>query len=128
MEVVAKAAALGIAAALLGQLIQKLEPSQALLLGLGAAGAVLALGVPLLQELGDTFGGLLESAGISAALTLPVVKSLGITLVGRYTSELCRDAGQSASASALETVTAAVVLYTALPLVRSLTAMLGAGG
>ena len=59
-----------------------------------------------------------REAGIGAALTLPVLKSLGITVVGRSSAELCRDAGQSAAASALETCTAAAALYAAIPLVK----------
>ena len=57
-------------------------------------------------------------AALGAALTLPVLKSLGITVVGRGSAELCRDAGQSAAASALETCSAAAALYAALPLVK----------
>ena len=118
MELVWKAAVLGAAAALLGLLLQKTEPAQALLLGLAAAGAVLLLTLGLFRELRAVFEDLCREAGIGAALTLPVLKSLGITVVGRSSAELCRDAGQSAAASALETCTAAAALYTALPLVR----------
>ena len=123
-----KAAALGLAAALLDLLIRRQEPAMALLLGAAGAGALLALGLDPLRELGEAFSRMLEDAGVGGAVTLPVVKSLGITLTGRYTAELCRDAGQSAPASALETVTAAAALYAALPLIRLLAAMLGAGG
>ena len=122
-----KAAALGAAAALLGLLLQKTEPAQTLLLGLAAAAAVLALTLGLFRELRDTFGGLCREAGISAALTLPVLKSLGITVVGRGSAALCRDAGQSAAASALETCTAAAALYAALPLVKLAASLLASG-
>ncbi len=118
MELVWKAAALAVAAALLGLLLQKAEPVHALLLGLAAAGAVLTLTLGLFRELRDVFGDLCREAGIGAALTLPVLKSLGITVVGRSSAELCRDAGQSAVASALETCTAAAALYAAIPLVK----------
>ena len=81
MELVWKAAALAVAAALLGLLLQKAEPVHALLLGLAAAGAVLTLTLGLFRELRDVFGDLCREAGIGAALTLPVLKSLGITVV-----------------------------------------------
>ena len=128
VELVWKAAVLGISAALLGLLLQKTEPAQTLLLGLAAAGTALFLGLGLFQELRDTFRDLCRDAGISAALTLPVVKSLGITVVGRFSGEICRDAGQGAVASALETCSAAAALYAALPLVRLVVSLLGAGG
>ena len=127
MELVWKAAALGVIAALLGLLLQKAEPAQALLLGLAAAAAVLTLALGLFRELRDTFGELCREAGIGAALTLPVLKSLGITVVGRSSAELCRDAGQSAAASALETCTAAAALYAALPLVKLTVSLLSFG-
>lgn len=127
MELVCKAAALCLTAALLGLLLQKAEPAQALLLGLAAAGAVLALALGVFRELRDTFRDLSRDAGISAALTLPVLKSLGITVVGRFSGDLCRDAGQSAAAAALETCSAAAALYVALPLLRLVTSLLGSG-
>ena len=127
MELVWKAAVLGISAALLGLLLQKTEPAQTLLLGLAAAGAVLFLGLGLFRELRDTFRDLCRDAGIGAALTLPVLKSLGIAVVGRFSGEVCRDAGQSAAASALETCTAAAALYAALPLVRLVVSLLDSG-
>ena len=73
------------------------------------------------------FGFFEITAGVSAALTLPVLKSLGITVVGRFSGEICRDAGQSAVASALETCSAAAALYAALPLVKLVVSLLGAG-
>ena len=100
MELVWKAAALSVAAALLGLLLQKTGPAHTLLLGLAAAAAVLALTLGIFRELRDTFGELCREAGIGTALTFPVLKSLGIAVVGRGSAELCRDAGQSAAASA----------------------------
>ena len=126
MELICKAAALCLTAALLGLLLQKAEPAMTLLLGLAAAGAVLVLGLTFFRELRDTFRDLSRDAGISTALTLPVLKSLGITVVGRCSGDLCRDAGQSAAASALETCSAAAALYAALPLVRLAASLLGA--
>ena len=127
MDLVCKAAALCLAAALLGLLLQKTEPSLALLLGLAAAGAALAMALGVFRELRDVFRDLCRDAGISAALTLPVLKSLGITVVGRFSGDICRDAGQSAVASALETCSAAAALYVALPLIRLVVSLLGAG-
>ncbi len=127
MELIWKAAALGITAALLGLLLQKAEPAQALLLGLAAAAVVLTLALGFFRELRDTFGELCREAGIGTALTFPVLKSLGITVVGRSSAELCRDAGQSAAASALETCAAAAALYAALPLVRLAASLLAPG-
>jgi len=127
VELIWKAAALGITAALLGLLLQKAEPAQALLLGLAAAAVVLTLALGFFRELRDTFGELCREAGIGTALTFPVLKSLGITVVGRSSAELCRDAGQSAAASALETCAAAAALYAALPLVRLAASLLAPG-
>ncbi len=126
MDLICKAAALCLTAALLGLLLQKTEPALTLLLGLAAAASALVLGLGVFRELRDTFRDLSREAGISAALTLPVLKSLGITVVGRCSGDLCRDAGQSAAAAALETCTAVTALYAALPLVRLVVSLLGA--
>lgn len=115
-----KAAAIGVSGAVFGLLIQKNEPGQSLLLNLAAAALIVTLGLSVCRELFVCFDGYLTEAGVSAALSTPVLRCLGITLTGRIASEVCRDAGQSAPAAALELMSGVVGLYAALPLIEAL--------
>lgn len=52
-------------------------------------------------------------------LLAPLVKTLGIALVSRLGTEICRDAGQGAMAAVLETAGAFGAVLVSLPLVRA---------
>ena len=61
-----------------------------------------------------------ERAGLTAALTVPVLKSLGLALLGRFSASLCRDAGQASAAQAVELASACAILCVSMPLLQSL--------
>ena len=52
-------------------------------------------------------------------LFVPLVKTVGIALICRTGSDLCRDAGESAIGSVLETAGAVAAIVVSLPLFRS---------
>lgn len=123
MEWMLKASALAVTAAVLGLLLKKRDGEQALLLGAAAAAAVLAASLSAAGELLSFFRELSDQAGISTALTVPLLKCVGIAITGRLASDICRDAGQAAGASALELACAVAAGCAALPLLRSVSAM-----
>ena len=120
MEILWKCAALGIAASLMGLALRKEREDQALLLGLAAAAMISAAAIQSLSGLESLFRKAGDRAGLSAALTLPVLKSLGLALVGRFSAAVCRDAGQASAASAVELASVCAILCVSLPLLQSL--------
>ena len=120
MEILWKCAALGIAASLMGLALRKEREDQALLLGLAAAAMISAAAVQSLSGLESLFRKAGDRAGLSAALTLPVLKSLGLALLGRFSAAVCRDAGQASAASAVELASVCAILCVSLPLLQSL--------
>ena len=115
-----KCAALGVSASLLGLMVRREREEQASLLGLAAAAMIFAAAV---GSLGDTEAILrraMERSALRPALTLPVLKSLGVALLGRISAQLCRDAGQAAAAAAVELASTCAVLCVSLPLLQSL--------
>ena len=120
MELLWKCAALGITASLLGLAVGKERGEQALLLGMAAAAMIF---VSAVQSLGETEALLRragERAGLTSALTIPVLKSLGLALLVRVSADQCRDAGQALAAHAVELASACAVLCVSLPLLQSL--------
>ena len=120
MEVLWKCAALGIAASLMGLALRKEREDQALLLGLAAAAMISAAAIQSLSGLESLIRKAGDRAGLSASLTLPVLKSLGLALLGRFSAGVCRDAGQASAASAVELASVCAILCVSLPLLQSL--------
>ena len=120
MTILLKAAVTGIAGALLAMLLKRSAPELGLALSVAVSlfGALLAM--ELVAGLGDLVETLQEETGLRPAVLGPVMKCVGIGIVTRLAADICRDAGQSAAASAVELCGAACALVTALPLIHAM--------
>ena len=111
-------AACAVCAAALGAVVKRSSREHALLLAAVTAVLLLLAALegadPLLREL----------EGLSAAFPgecFPVMlKAVGITIAGQLAAQLCKDAGESALAHAVELAAKAAVLAAAFPLLRQL--------
>ena len=124
MEQVFQAAALCLIGALLAVVVRRGSPELALLLTLGAAAAVLVSLAGTVEELMRFLRELGERSGVPEQLFVPLYKTIGIALVVRVGGALCRDAGESALAAALETAGALCALLASLPLLRAVLTLL----
>ena len=120
MEILWKCAALGITASLLGLMLRKEREEQALLLGTTAAAMIFMASLRNLSGVEELLRKTGERAGLSSVLTIPVLKSLGLALLGRFASNLCRDAGQDSAAYAVELASSCAILCVSLPLLQNL--------
>ena len=77
-----------------------------------------------LGELTAFFRELGEQSGLSRDMLAPLFKITGIALVVKAGSGLCRDAGESALAGAVETAGSVCGLLAALPLLRAVLKLL----
>ena len=119
-----QAAVVCLVGALLALVIKRGNPEAALLLTLSAAVAVLLSLAGSLEVLLDFLNQLVEESGLSRGFFLPPYKDLGIALVVNIGGGLCRDAGESALGSVVETVGAVCALLAALPLLRAVLSLL----
>ena len=124
MEMVFRAAVVCVLAALLALLLKKGTPETALALTAGAAALVFLLLAGQMEELMDLLREMEAGTGLDRELLTPLYKTIGIALVVRIGSGLCRDAGESALAAALETVGTVCALLAAAPLLRQALGML----
>ena len=91
----------------------------------GGAAVVVALALAgVVKELLAFLGELGSASGVSADLFVPLYKTIGIALVVQVGGNLCRDAGESALASVVETAGTLCALLAALPLLRAVLDML----
>lgn len=124
MEQVIRAAVLCVVSAILALVLKKGTPEAALLLTLGAAIVVLLPLAESMEELLAFLRELTERSGLSQALFVPLYKTIGIALVVKVGGNLCRDAGESALSSVVETAGTVCALLAALPLLRAVLALL----
>lgn len=124
METAAQVTALCVVGAILALVLKKGTPELALLLTLGAAAAALAALAGAVEELMAFLEELAERSGVGGELFVPLYKTVGISLVVKVGSGLCRDAGESALGSVVETAGAVCALLAALPLLRAVLSLL----
>lgn len=118
METVIQITVVCVLVALLGLLLKKGSPELTLLLTLSASVAAFLLLSGLLSELLDFLQELSAAAGVDQELFLPLYKTMGIAMVVKIGGGLCKDAGESALASVVETSGTVCALLVALPLFR----------
>lgn len=125
MELTIKAAAAALTAAFIGLVLEKRAPEQKLLLSLAACAVIL---VPVIR-LSESFFALIASARtmaeLSPELLSPIVKCLAVAVTTKISCALCRDAGQSASSSALELAGTLAAFAAACPLLKELLVLIG---
>ena len=102
----------------LSMTLKKDVPAIAFLLTLTACVIILLRAFDLVGGTMQRFSGLLAQGGITQSLYLPVLKTVGVAVVVRIMSALCRDSGQSALAAKLEIVGAVLALSMCLPLLE----------
>ncbi len=125
MDIVIKAAAIAVVSALCILLIKKSNQELGLAAALAAAAVICFAAVRLFESILELVRYTILQTGLSSALFLPIIKCVGIAVVVKVTSGLCKDAGQRGIASALEMLGSAAALFTALPLIYSLLETIG---
>lgn len=124
MELLWKAVAVALTAAVIGLVLKKNAPELGFVLSLSAAGMALVLSARLGTNVRAVVTLAQETTGLSASLIAPVAKCVGIGIITRLTADLCADAGQSAAAGAVEVCGAVCALTAALPLMEMFFAMI----
>lgn len=120
METIIKVAAIAVLGASAALLIRKSNPELALLVGLASALFALSLAGGLLTTILEFLDLTKSFSSVAPEIFEPVLKCLVIGLIGGQASGLCKDAGQSALAQAVDLVCGLAALCTALPLVKLL--------
>ena len=121
-----KLSALGVTAALCALVLRRREPALATLLIIGTGLLLLRAGASALASVRGFADSLAQTAKLETAVWKPVWQTVGIGLVTKLSSAVCKDAGEGGVAAFLETAGAALALLAALPLAQALLDALGA--
>lgn len=126
MDLIVKVTAVCLLGALLAALLKKSNPELALLLAVAACVIVLAVVIKGLDEIFAFLDEIVTWGGLSADIFSPLWKTVGIALVTRVGTELCKDAGENAMASLVEMTGAFGAVLVAIPLFQAAWEMLRA--
>lgn len=125
MELIFKAAAVSLMAAVVGLIIRRYNPEISVLL---SSCTVVMIGIAAMSFAGElkTFVKSVKTiVGTSDVLIAPILKCVAIAIVTKLTTELCKDSSQSASAAAVELAGTVCAMSVAMPLIMSVLKMIG---
>ena len=119
MEELIRIAAVCVIGAVMAVFLKKTAPETGLLLTLAVCVVVMLALLRPLGEIWELVHQMAAWSGVEQEVFEPLLKTVGIALLCRVGTELCRDAGQSAMASLVEMVGAFGAILVALPLFRA---------
>lgn len=125
MEIVIKASAIAAVSALCILLIKKNNGEIGLAVAIAAAAVICFAAAQLFGSIMELVRYAIGQTGLSSALFMPIIKCVGIAIIVKIGSGLCKDAGQSGIASSLEMLGSAAALFTAIPIISSLLETIG---
>ena len=124
MELLLKIAAGCVVAAILALVVKKVTPEIALAVSLAAvAVGLLALAEPV-EELMGLLRQIREKSSLAQSWFLPLYKVAAIAVVVRIGGDLCRDAGEGALSSVVETAGSVCALAAAAPLMQGVLSLI----
>ncbi len=124
MVEISSVAGLCITAVILCKIIEKYNKEQAVMLSISLIAIIMTVIFSLISPVIDEINRIFELSGTSSESIQIIFKSLGISYITQITSDICKDCGESAISSGIETVGKILIIITALPLFRELTAII----
>lgn len=116
-------AAISVTAAMLAILIKKQEKALGLLISLAAAALMMVLCADFIKSVSDFISDLAALAGMTNEILSPVLKTVGIGIVTKLCSQVCRDAGEGAIATLTDFAGTAAALFVSIPLMKAVIEM-----
>ena len=125
MEVLLKVSGLVLISACAVLMIRRSNPEIAFAVGLCTVIVILTLSFPLLKPVAELKETVRSLYGIGDSYLLPVIKCCAVAFTARVTADLCREAAQSAAASAIELTGVLCAIAAAMPLLRMMLDTIG---
>ena len=126
MDLMLRVAGLSLTAALLGLLLRQRNAELASLLSMAAIAVCLGAVMQYAADFRELTRTVRQLLGGGEELLLPVLKCLGCAVVTRLSSELCRDASQTALAALVEFAGSLCAFGVSLPMILTLLRRIGA--
>ena len=125
MELILKAAALALTAALIGIVLRRTNPEMTLLLSVCTVVLIMGAALGFAQSFTELARTVQRIFGVSETLIKPVIKCVAVAIITKMTSDLCKDSSQAAAASAVELAGTVCALCIIMPLLMSMLTAIG---
>ncbi|MEA4815157.1 MAG: SpoIIIAC/SpoIIIAD family protein [Oscillospiraceae bacterium] len=119
MDTLIQICAVCLTGALAALLLKNNSPVFTLLLLMAVGILVIRSASGFIEDALDFISELVYLSGLNNAIFAPLLKTVGISIITKVSSDLCRDAGAAAAAGLVETSGALCAIITAIPLMRS---------
>ncbi|HJC64006.1 MAG TPA: stage III sporulation protein AD [Candidatus Blautia merdavium] len=119
MEIV-KVAALGMTGMLLGLLLKETKPEYSVYLSLAAGILIFSYMAGKLEYLFDSVLKIQEYLPLDTKYLTTLLKMIGITYIGQFSSGLCRDAGYGTLAAQIEVFAKLYIMVLSMPVLLAL--------
>ncbi|MCC8128871.1 MAG: stage III sporulation AC/AD family protein [Clostridiales bacterium] len=117
--------AIAVAGTFCALVLRRQTPELALVLALVTGALLLWRSREALETVLSLFKELADLAGLSQEIVIPLIKTVGIALLVRIASQLCRDGGMGTGAAFLELAGSLAALVTVAPLLRAVLELVG---
>lgn len=125
MELILKAAALALTAALIGIVLRRTNPEMTLLLSICTVVLIMGAALGFAKSFTELAQTVQRIFGVSESLIKPVIKCVAVAIITKMTSDLCKDSSQAAAASAVELAGTVCALCIIMPLLMSMLTAIG---
>ena len=125
MELIVKAAALALTAALIGIVLRRTNPELSLLLNICTVVLIMGAALGFTKSFTELAQTVQRIFGVSETLIKPVLKCVAVAIITKMTSDLCKDSSQAAAASAVELAGTVCALCIIMPLLLSMLTAIG---
>ena len=125
MELIVKAAALALTAALIGIVLRRTNPELSLLLSICTVVLIMGAALGFAKSFTELAQTVQRIFGVSETLIKPVLKCVAVAIITKMTSDLCKDSSQAAAAAAVELAGTVCALCIIMPLLMSMLTAIG---
>ena len=125
MELILKAAALALTAALIGIVLRRTNPEMTLVLSICTVVLIMGAALGFAKSFTELAQTVQRIFGVSETLIKPVIKCVAVAIITKLTSDLCKDSSQAAAASAVELAGTVCAMCIIMPLLMSMLTAIG---
>ena len=120
MDIIVKAAAVGVVGAILAVTHKKKKKEFALFIGIASGIVILGLLLESIGEIGALLSAMTRTAGINGEYVAIMAKIIVISYICEFAAQFCSDAGEKAIGSKIELAGRILILSASVPIIRDL--------
>lgn len=120
MDIIVKAAAVGVVGAILAVTLREYKKEFALFIGIASGIVILGLLLESIGEIGTLLSAMTRTAGINGEYVAIMAKIIVISYICEFAAQFCSDAGEKAIGSKIELAGRILILSASVPIIRDL--------